>query len=453
LTDQLSGVEEDLYGWARFPRSVARTVRPERIAEPRLMLDSSSRSLIARGSGLAYGDAALNQDEDVLLTQHLNHILQFDTEHGTIVCQSGVQLEDVLSVAVPKGWSLSVTPGTARATVGGCLACDVHGKNHHLLNVGSFANHVSKVQILTGTGEVVSCDAEHNPELFWATAGGMGLTGIILQLSLKLTRISSTRFECKDVRTHSLSETMKVLNDTRDNAYSVAWLDGNSSSSQLGAGIVMLGEHVISQDADQLSWQGIKRRHLLAGPPQLALNVWSSRFFNLAISTSSRFKGQSSRTVDFVDFYYPLDRVDNWSLLYGGAGFIEYQVVLPEQSTEQFVAELLEGLQDRRYPSFLTSMKRMGQGNEGLLSFPFEGFAFSVDVPVYGPEVLEFFSIMDQKLVEAGGRLYLAKDGRTASELIGEMYPELAAFKLITDKYDPQHRFNSDMSRRLGLRT
>lgn len=448
-------VEKIISGWGLYPKSSSKLYRPERSREAHQFLKSPKPGqLIARGSGLAYGDAATNSQQAVMLTQYLNHIISFDENLGIIHCQAGTTLEDILNLCIPRGWFLAVTPGTARASAGGCLACDVHGKNHHT-TAGSFANHISNVHILTGAGNVVICDKEQNSDLFWATAGGMGLTGIILELSIQLIPIVNTRLDTKNIPTSNLEETFLILDDNNDFSYSVAWLNGTSTGSRLGKGIVMLAEHINEHPQkavhEPINWSPIKRYHLPIGLPAFATHKYLMALANSFIYHSYSRPGKASQAVSFKDSFYPLDIIDNWNILFGKAGFVEYQIVVPVDTAFEVLKTILEMMIKNGYHSFFSSMKRMGKANAGILSFPIDGYCMSLDIQIQDKKLFKLLDTFDELVVNAGGRVYLAKDSRLGQAKMQGMYPALEDMKKILQQYDPNGVYGSDMSRRLGL--
>ena len=356
-----------LSGWGRYPTSCAAVARPERrleIADALYQLQDTASSVIARGGGLAYGDAALNVGGRIVAMGRLNRFLAFDSASGHISCEAGVTLGEILDVCIPEGWFLAVTPGTARATVGGCFACDVHGKNHHL--VGSFAQHVVSANILTGKGEVMTCGPDLQDDLFWATAGGMGLTGIILDVTLRLQRIETAYVNAQNIVTRDLDETFRQINANGDATYSVAWLDGIGRGPRLGRGVVMLGEHAKLTDLPPerrtapLATSGRRARSLPFGLPSGILVRPVALAFNEIIYRRYAAMGDAPALVELHQYFYPLDAIDNWNRLYGPRGFLEYQAVLPSTRAFDAIRQMLEMLDRAGKVSFFTSVKQLG---------------------------------------------------------------------------------------------
>ena len=445
-----------LSGWGRYPTSQAAVTRPERqheVVDALRGQNGQAAPLIARGAGKAYGDAALNGDGCVVSMVRLNRFIEFDRERGYLTCEAGVTLREALEVCVPEGWCLTVTPGTATATVGGCLACDVHGKNHHV--VGSFSRHVDNAKILTAAGEAVTCSPDRESDLFWATAGGMGLTGIILEVTLRLQRIETAFISTRSVVTRDLEETFRCIEQTGSSTYSVAWLDGVRRGRWLGRGIVMLGEHAKLSDlpvptrAAPLALGDFRVRSLPFGLPSALLGRPLALTFNEMVYR--RLGATKPSLVEMQRYFYPLDALDNWNRLYGSNGFLEYQVILPSAQALNSVRAMLELLHDAGQVSFFTSLKQLGANSGGHISFPMPGYAFSFDVPAGNKAAMTLLDRCDDITMAAGGRVYLAKDARLSSGVFASMYPRHREWLQIVRRFNAAGMFGSDMSRRLEL--
>ncbi len=462
----LSYRRQKLAGWGRYAPMAAAVGRPERRHEVAAALrpdPSHPHGIIARGSGLAYGDAAGNPDGRVLTMSRLNRFLDFDSVHGLISCEAGTTLADVIGVALPKGWFPVVTPGTARATIGGCLACDVHGRNHH--RVGSFSQHVIAANLLLADGEVRSCGPDRDNELFWATAGGMGLTGIVLDATLALQPVETAYVLARNIPAADLDGIFRVLEETGDEEYSVAWLDGTPRGAALGRGVVMLGRHAKLADlpaelaAHPLTLAPRTARTLplagvLGAPFSLPLGSLQACLVTFGNALIYRAQTQARREPTLVslhDYLYPLDTFDNWNVLLGRRGFFEYQVVLPVAQARDAVLRMLELLAHVGLASFFTSIKRLGASAPGPLSFPAPGYAFSFDVPAGGDAVLVLLDRCDEITLAAGGRVYLAKDARVNRDHFAAMYPRLREWRGVIGRYNANGVLASSMGRRLGL--
>lgn len=448
-----------LSGWGRYPASRAAVARPERYLEAAQALQesrgSSNHTLIARGGGLAYGDAALNSGGRVVSMSRLNRFLEFDAEHGLLTCEAGVSLGEILGVCMPHGWILAVIPGTARATVGGCLACDVHGKNHH--RAGGFSRHVTAVKILLADGEVVTCGPDRKQDLFWATAGGMGLTGIILEATLRLERIETNYVWARHVVARDLEGTFRRLEDAASATYSVAWLDGVAGGPQTGRGVVIMGEHSTvaelpaARRAQPLAPGKQRTRSIPLEAPIALLGRPLARALNEAIYRRFRASGEAPVLVDAWRHFFPLDALRNWNRLFGPAGFVEYQVVLPQQSAFDGIRHMLELVQRVGAASFFTSVKQLGEGSPSYLSFPMPGYVFSFTVGAGDRRMVPLLRQCDELTTTFGGRIYLAKDARTEAGTFARMYARHDEWRNIVRRYDPTGVFGSDMSRRLSL--
>jgi len=449
--------KQKLTGWGQYLTSRAEVARPERrleVSDALIRPSNIDGSVVARGSGLAYGDAALNKGGRVVAMGRLNRFLAFDSTTGQISCEAGVTLGEVLDVCIPKGWFLAVTPGTSRATVAGCLACDIHGKNHHVS--GSFSEHVVSTNILTGNGNIVTCGPNLQEDLFWATAGGMGLTGIILDVTLQLRPVETAYVVAKNIVTRDLEETLQQI-EALSSSYSVAWVDGVARGSRLGRGIIMLGEHARITDipADQrtnlLNLRKRRARSLPFGLPIGMLGRPLALILNELIYRSAGKKTALSHVVDAYQYFYALDTIDNWYRLYGHRGFLEYQAVLPSPHALGAIRQMLEILHQTGCVSFFTSVKQLGASSRGHLSFPAPGYAFSFDVWAGDDNILSVLNRCDKITIDAGGRVYLAKDARLSAESFRSMYSRCDDWLAIARRYDPSGIFASDMSRRLGL--
>ena len=445
-------IEEQLAGWGNFPRVTCRRYRPARVsALPATIRNSATTSLVARGAGRSYGDASLNSEGGVVDARPLDRFLELDVEQGILRAEAGVTVGEVLRVTVPRGWFLPVVPGTRFPTLGGLLAADVHGKNHH--KVASFQRHVRSMTLFLASGEPVTCSADERGELFAATAGGMGLTGIIAELEVALQPIQSAAIRAVEQQAPHLGRIMELLSagDER-HQYSVGWIDGMARGAALGRGTVLLGDHAFPADLDS-SW-----KHPLAlptekerpPPPGMALLVGRfavTRFNALRYGKAAR--ARSPRIEDYASYFFPLDAMRDWNSLYGKGGFVQYQCVIPFDDAHAALARTLETLQERGHPSYLVVLKRFGEGCP-MLSFPQPGWTIALDIPVRNG-LLPVLDELDRQVVERGGRVYLAKDARLAPEMFREMYPELDAFLAVKREVDPEDRFSSDLARRLGL--
>lgn len=438
----LGQVAFGLSGWGRFPRADCRVTSARDEAAARTAL-AGGDSWIARGLGRAYGDAALNP-HGVLDMSRAGRMLAFDPQTGLLACEAGVSLADIVATFAPRGWFPPVTPGTQFVTVGGMAACDVHGKNHHV--AGAFSRHVAWLDLLTAEGETIRCSRDQRQDLFMATLGGMGLTGVILRLAFPLIRLPSGFMRQDTVVCADLTETIEAFETRRDATYSVAWTDCSASGAGLGRSLAYFAEHA---DPEEIPTQA-PSPPLRTGPrvpfDLPAINPLSVRAFN----TVHYSRGRAGRSyVGLQPYFYPLDSLRDWPRLYGAGGFVQHQCVLPPDGAEAALRALIGRIQAAGSGSFLVVLKTMGATTGGPLSFPMPGWTLAIDFSA----TAQNFSLLielDAIVADHGGRLYLAKDARTGvAGLRG--YKALDAFREQRDRIDPNHRFRSLQSERLGL--
>ncbi len=436
--------------WGNYPRIAADWLEYDQ-PEPMAAAVRDPRGLIARGLGRCYGDSALAPR--ILSTQRYNKFLAFDAATGHLTCQAGVALEDILAAFIPRGWFLPVTPGTKYVTVGGAIAADVHGKNHH--KEGSFGDHVTALDLLQADGRVVTCTPTDNAELFETTRGGMGLTGVILRATLRLKRIATSYIREETIRAPDLAAIMDLFEDGADWTYSVAWIDCLATGRSMGRSIMMRGEHARPEEL-QLAHHKRQPLRVMPGPrldvpfmfPGLALNPLTVRAFNTAYYHKHP-AGAKVHITDYDTFFYPLDFVNNWNRIYGRRGFTQYQLVIPRAASRRGLPAILQRISQSGLGSFLAVLKLFGPQN-GLVSFPMEGYTLALDFPM-SRRLLPCLDAFDRLVLEHGGRLYLAKDVRMSAAMFQQGYPNAAAFKERVRRGDPQGIFHSLQSRRIGV--
>ena len=431
--------------WNNYPVVEANEVSFDYEKEIALKLAQSS---IPHGNGRCYGDASLSAE--VVNTLRYDKILAFDEVNGIITCQSGLLLSDLLQVIVPRGWFLPVTPGTKFITVGGAVASDVHGKNHHV--DGSFSKHVASMTVLTGAGETLVCSSSSHADLFWATCGGMGLTGIILDVKFQLKHINTAFIRQKQIKARNLGEIMGLFEENMDSTYSVAWIDCLKRGNSFGRSILILGEHATVDEVKKEKFLEPKEKALLTVPfyfPSFVLNGLSVKIFNNLYYAKNLTRVQEN-VVHYDKFYYPLDSILNWNRIYGKKGFIQYQFVLPLGTGLNGLSDILKRISHRGTGSFLAVLKLFGE-QDNLISFPMRGYTLALDFPIR-PGLFEFLDELDKIVADYGGRLYLSKDARMKKEIFWKTYPHAPEFKKILKIYDPQDRFVSRLSERLMLK-
>jgi FAD/FMN-containing dehydrogenase len=406
---------------------------------------AASPRLIARGMGRSYGDASLS--ETIVNALPRNRLLEFDPVRGVVRCEAGVTIEDLLEVFLPRGWFPAVTPGTRHVSLGGALAADVHGKGP-----GRFADSVLDFRLMTADGAARTVSRESDPALFETTCGGMGLTGIVLEVALQLHPVESAYIREEIVPCRDLEAVMARFAEPSAHRYSVAWIDCAARGRNLGRSLLLRGDHARAADLppaarDAPLLRPFRRPVGVPFPfPNWALNPWTVRAFN---ALTYRSHGAQERITDFETFFYPLDFVRDWNRIYGRRGFVQYQFVLPPESGERGLPALLERIAGFGTGSFLAVLKRFGP-SESFISFPREGFFLALDFP-WTPALPAQLDELDRMLLDLGGRLYLAKDARMKPELFFRGYPNAAEFCRRLRALDPQAKFQSLLSRRLGL--
>jgi decaprenylphospho-beta-D-ribofuranose 2-oxidase len=444
---------KSLSGWGRYPVELCHVSRPEKLSELASILESGHQpSYIPRGLGRSYGDAALNEDAGVIWDVRLNRLIAFDSANGLLECEAGASLAEILEFFLPRGWFLPVTPGTRFVTVGGAIAADIHGKNHH--KDGSFSNFVMDLRLLTSTGDVLECSPTTEPEVFWATVGGMGLTGIILSARLRLRRVESAYVLVDYHQARSLEEVLAIMESSDDRYdYSVAWIDGLAKGQAMGRSILMQGNHapaaeLASHIRKPFGAPATPRWNLFVDLPSMLLNHVTVKAFNSAYYALHR--PAARKLVSFEKFFYPLDAINQWNRMYGKRGFVQYQVALPEASGRAGLATILDRVARSGRASFLAVLKRFGDPGPGLLSFPLRGYTLALDMPV-ALGLIYFLHELDRITLDYGGRIYLAKDAALRSDDFAAMYPKLESFRAIQRKLDPKRLFSSSLARRLEI--
>ncbi|MGH3781639.1 MAG: FAD-binding protein, partial [Pseudonocardiaceae bacterium] len=418
----------------------------------RAVRDPGSRGVIARGLGRSYGDPAQNAGGLVIDMTAYNRIHSLDADSGLAVVDAGISLDALMRAALPFGLWVPVLPGTRQVTVGGAIAADIHGKNHH--SAGSFGNHVRSLELVTADGSVVTLTPDD--ELFWATVGGMGLTGVIVAATIALTHVESAYFVVDTDRTADLDELMVLLTDGSDNRYdySAAWFDAISTGPKLGRAVLTRGSLA---KRDELPPK-LRGDPLAFDAPQLltAPNAFPNGLANRAIfgALSEAWyrkapKCRRGEVQNLTSFYHPLDMVGQWNRAYGSRGFLQYQFVVPLDAQDSF-HHIVSDIARSGHVSFLNVLKRFGEASPAPLSFPQPGWTITVDFPIR-QGLAEFCDLLDEQVLDAGGRLYLAKESRTSAATVALMYPRIDEWRKVRAAADPDGIFASDLSRRLEL--
>jgi decaprenylphospho-beta-D-ribofuranose 2-oxidase len=441
-------------GWGRSSQSRSTIFEGATLDEARDLIRSvGERGLLVRGLGRAYGDAAQNSGGALVELDRTAPIC-LDGKTGLVTVGAGVSFDRLMRELLPQGWFVPVTPGTRQITVGGAVAADVHGKNHHI--DGSWGDHIESMTILTADGSVREVTQSDPTGLFWATLGGMGLTGIVLACTFKARPVYTSRMLVDTERTNCIDDTVaRLMEYDKSRSYSVAWLDVLARGRGLGRAVITAGDHapVEALAVDDLTNAlDFTPRTLFALPdlvPSGLLGPLSVAAFNALWYRRARTR-RSDELQSIETFFHPLDTLPNWNMLYGRRGFIQYQFVVPDAALETLV-EIVERLSMARTPSFLTVLKRLGPSNAGMLSFPMAGWTLTLDIPAATAGLAELLDTLDILVLDSGGRENLAKDARVDRTMMPAMYPRLEEWKAIRAEVDPANCFQSDQGRRLGL--
>lgn len=427
--------------WGQYPRLDAQVVMPGSAGQVCEVLQDGFEG-IARGLGRSYGDSSLAARQ--ISTQRLDHFLAFDPASGSLRCEAGVSFARILATFVPRGWFLPVTPGTKYVTVGGAIASDVHGKNHHV--AGSFCDHVISLRLALPSGELVECSPTQRPELFRATCGGMGLTGVVVEAEFRLRRIASAYIDQRTYKARDLGEVMALFEAHAAAPFSVAWIDCLASGAKLGRSLLNVGDFA-------------PRGYLCPGrPPALAvpfdlpgamLNRHAIRAFNAFYYARVR-RPQVSERVHYEPFFYPLDGIGQWNRLYGRSGFTQYQFVLPRSAGQQGMRSIIERIAQSQRGSFLAVLKAFGPGNENYLSFPVEGYTLALDFKL-DAGLFRLLEELDHAVLDYGGRVYLTKDVRLREYAFKRSYPLWQELAAVRARYGADRTFHSLQSQRLGI--
>lgn len=431
-------------GWGNNPKIDADYL-PVSSPAPRISAAQSGQSQIARGLGRSYGDSSLA--DLVWPMRRCDHLLEFDPEHGLLRCEAGVSLDEILQLIVPHGWFLPVTPGTKFVTLGGAIASDVHGKNHHI--DGCFSDWVEQFSLLAGDNQVYACSKTNNTSLFLATCGGMGLTGIILQATIKLKKVESTAVNQTTYKANDLTHAFELFEQHTNAEYSVAWIDSASKGRKLGRSLIMTAEH---HSKDSSTARQAHTEPALTMPcyaPNFLLNKYTVAAFNQLYYHRIR-KPEQRGTLHYAPYFYPLDGINHWNRLYGKKGFMQYQFVIPDDNALNNMHKILGVIAESGKASFLSVLKKLGPANNNYLSFPLSGYTLALDFK-FDRELPAFLQQLDHLVLDAGGRVYLTKDSCMNEQMFKSSYPNWEAFQEVRAQYQSLDAFSSLQSLRLGL--
>ncbi|VAW95677.1 Putative oxidoreductase [hydrothermal vent metagenome] len=430
--DSNSPTRFDFPSWGNYPKHQPKNA----ISYPwsNSKIDFDDAPYLAYGMGRSYGDSCLNKNGVIINSSQINHILEFDGDNGVVRCEAGVTFDDLLSVIVPQGWFLPVTPGTRYVTVAGALANDVHGKNHHA--VGSFGNHVTAFELQRSNMQTLLCTSENeNKQFFNATIGGLGLTGFVTWVEFRLKRIVNSYVTTSIKPFSSIDDFFELDEQYLDrHEYSVAWIDTTSRLSNLGRGLYFSGDHAKEHPVAYTNEHKSQRSlNLPVNFPRFTLNAFTVKAFNmLYFNTHKNTIGQT--LAHYAPFFYPLDNIKNWNRMYGKRGFFQHQCVVPIYNGKEVIAEILKRVSDKGMASFLSVLKRFGNiPSVGMMSFPREGYTLALDFPNKGKRTLALLNDLDALVRSVNGAIYPAKDARMSADTFATSFPNLDNFKNYID--------------------
>ena len=426
-------------GWGNFPKINALKHEHWSINQIQKLIKNSNE-FIPSGLLRSYGDSALNNT--LVSSLQLNKILEFNPEQKKITCESGISFKDLINFLSKFSLTLPVTPGTKFITLGGAIASDIHGKNHHLQ--GTFGSWVESIRLIDGDGNIHNCSKTENVDLFFATIGGMGLTGFILDATINLIELDSSLIEQTTIKARELTHLFELFEEYQNEQFTVSWLDTNAVKNKKGRGILFIGKPGKSNKKLELTDPKI---NVPFNFPRRTLNKFTVSILN---NTYYFINKSGNKIVTFDKFFYPLDLIKNWNRGYGKSGFFQYQFVVPKDKSLQTITKVLAKMQEKGISSFLTVLKLMGKENNFLLSFPMEGYTLAMDIPL-SRRNLELANELDKIILDANGRLYLTKDARMNKEFFWKTYTNVQKFLEVKAKYDPNNKFQSLQSKRLGI--
>lgn len=431
----------DYGSWGGYPKANQKAKQYTSISDA---LPDVEDSLLPYGLGRSYGDSCLNTGAYILPSNQIQHFISFDHETGRLCCEAGVSLASIIDSCLPFGWFLPVTPGTKYVTIGGAIANDVHGKNHH--TAGSFGNHVISFELLRSDGQRLHCSREENAQWFHATIAGLGLTGFITQVELQLKKVQGRSIDSETIKYGSLSDFFSIAEESEQGfEYTAAWIDCLAKGNELGKGHFIRGNHSPMRDvAGDRAIDHASKLVVPVKPPISMINHLTLKAFNKLYYERQRQKSVKT-TSDYDPFFYPLDGILKWNRIYGNKGFLQHQCVIPMAESEAAIKDMLQLISDRGLGSFLVVMKTMGDvASEGLISFSREGTTLAMDFPFQGDKTLSFLNELDVIVKQAGGRLYPAKDARMSADLFQQAYPQWNELESLRDP-----KISSDFWRRV----
>ncbi len=430
-----------LMSWGLYPK-IKNTTLGFGSDESLHKIISEHDDLIPYGNGRSYGDSALNTH--IIKVRPHDLFKDFDEKSGLLHVQAGVLLSEILESFVPRGWFLKITPGTKLITVGGAIASDVHGKNHHI--EGCFSECIKDFKMMLAEGEVVTCSKLDTPELFKATCGGQGLTGVILTARIYLKKINSKYLDQTTIKTRNLKETFEAFEEYKASSYSVAWIDCLAKGNEIGRCLLMVGDF---RNDGKLDYHDKQKHNIPFSFPRFVLNNWSVRAFNWLYYSKVKNR-KSKQRVDIDTFFYPLDAIGHWNRIYGKQGFTQYQFILPIECSYEALQEVLKAIGNSGKGSFLAVLKLYGKANENYLSFPMEGYSLALDFKIE-EGIFVLLDQLDEIVLKYNGRIYLAKDARVSKEVFEKGYQQIETFRKFRRDNHMDTTFQSLQSKRVGI--
>ncbi len=435
--------KESLTGWGRYGNYKTKIYRPKTINEIKKKLNNSPiNTFICRGLGRSYGDSSINNK--IINLSNLKKKLKISKKKKEINCTSNFSIKELLPILLKEKFFLNVTSGTQYVTIGGAIASDIHGKNHH--KDGSFCDYVSEMKILLANGKIIKCSKTKNPKLFLSTCGGMGLTGIILSAKIQLLKIPSNFIKETIVKSTSLKETLDYFKKYNHKKYLVSWIDTNAKKENLGRGILYAGEHIKYKNKDFVKHGFFK---IPFDFPNFVLNNFFLKLLSkIYFLNNFKFK---ERIVDLKKYFYPLDNIENWNKIYGKMGFVQIQVLLRNQNAAVNLKKIILFFQQKNQVSFVSTLKKMGKKNKNLLSFPEDGYTITFDIK-NNPNLKIFYNELEKILRKMNAKIYLTKDALMTKEYFKNTYSNIKKFIKYKKIYDPKFKFISYQSKRLDIK-
>ncbi len=423
--------------WAKSYLGNYKLYMPKTLDDIKTLLSKNTK-LISSGGFRSYGDSAIN--EVIINSKYFNKIISFDQQNGILYAEAGITINEMIKFLIPKGWFLKVTPGTKFATLGGCIASDVHGKEHH--KEGCFSENLTKIKLLVNKEEVIEFDKNSHPDLFQATCGGMGLTGFIVSAEIKCKKILSSNIIYKKKINFNIDEVFECFEKYMESNYSVAWLDTKKSKNNYKSIFI----HGDFSNESKLKVQNISRKKI---PLNIKIiNNLSIKIFNFLYffwNSLNKKVGQ----INYESFFYPLDKFENWYQLYGKNGFLQYQFIIPKENAKEAILKVLDYLNSIDCLSSLAVLKLHGNKNTNYISFPISGYSLAMDFP-YNKKINLVFTELDKIILKFNGRVYLTKDTRLSSFYFSKFYNKFEEVKKVRKKYNI-FNFSSDQSKRIGI--